>query len=129
MSSIAEDAVIRAEELLRQAQLHNDVRMLDELISPDLLFTGHLGQLATKGDDLAAHEARLLRLTEAEPVERHIQLHPEFAVVSVLMHLVGTYDGAPIDQYMRCTRVWSKSPAGGLQITAGHMSEVQQLSR
>lgn len=120
--------VIEAEERLRQAMLHNDVRVLDELISSDLLFTGHLGQLASKADDLAAHAARLLRVTTIEPSEQHIQLHSNFAVVSVLMHLVGTYDGTPIDQHMRYTRVWEIMSDGSLQITAGHMSEYNQVN-
>src|SRR5258706_8481415 len=101
MSNILEAQVIEVEEHLRQAMLHNDVGVLDELIAPDLLFTGHLGQLATKEDDLASHRARVLRLKEIEPTERHIQIHSGFAVVSVLMHLVGSYDGVPIDQHMR----------------------------
>src|SRR4051794_28204751 len=102
------EAHIRAaEERLRQAQLQNDVAALDALLAPDLLFTGHRGQLASKADDLAAHRARLLRLTEATVVERHIQHHPSFAVVSTLLHLVGSYDGMPIDQHMRYTRVWA----------------------
>lgn len=115
--------VLAAEERLRQAQLQNDVQALDELIAPDLLFTGHLGQIATKADDLAAHRARLLRLTESTPVERQIQIHPRFAVVSTLMHLVGRYDGQPIDQHMRYTRVWAVTDTGALQLVAGHMSE------
>src|SRR5689334_5012840 len=89
--------VIEAEDRLQQAQLHSDVEALDELVSPDLIFTGHLGQLATKEDDLAFHRARVLRLTESEASELHIQLHPGWAVASVLMHLVGTFEGAPID--------------------------------
>lgn len=119
--------VLEAEERLRQAVLHNDVNALDDLISPDLLFTGHVGQLASKADDLAAHRARLLRVTTIEPSEQHIQLHPTFAVVSVLMHLIGTYDGTPIDQYMRYTRVWAPTPDGALQIVAGHMSEFKLI--
>ncbi len=115
--------VIDAEERLRQAMLANDVAALDDLIAPNLLFTGHIGQLATKEDDLAAHRARLLRLERAELIERHIQLHANLAVVSSLMHLVGTFAGEPIDQYMRYTRVWAISPDGKLQITAGHMGE------
>lgn len=125
MNASLEAQVIEAEERLRQAMLHNDVAALDELISHDLLFTGHLGQLATKEDDLAAHRARLLRVTDMEPSERHIQLHADFAVVSVLMHLRGSYDGTPIDQRMRYTRVWALSSGGRLQIVAGHMSEVR----
>jgi ketosteroid isomerase-like protein len=116
--------ILAAEERLRQAQLHNDVAALDALLAPNLLFTGHLGQQASKADDLAAHRARLLHLTEATVLERHIQLHPGFAVVSTLLHLAGRYDGQPIDQQMRYTRVWTVTEAGALQVVAGHMSVV-----
>ena len=125
MSSVLQSQIVELEERLRQAMLHNDVQVLDELIAPELLFTGHVGQLATKEDDLASHRAGLLRVTKIEPTEQHIQLHSDFAVVSVLMHLVGTYDSVPIDQHMRYTRVWASSSSGSLQIVAGHMSEVQ----
>ncbi|MCC7447321.1 MAG: nuclear transport factor 2 family protein [Anaerolineae bacterium] len=128
MNSDLEAQVIDVEERLRQAMLNNDVAVLDELIAPDLLFTGHLGQLASKADDLAAHRARLLRAERIEPSERHIQLHPNFAVVSVLMHLIGSYAGEPIDQYMRYTRVWAIGANGSLPIVAGHMSEVKAIS-
>ncbi len=126
MNSELEAQVIEAEERLRQAQLHSDVRVLDELVSPDLLFTGHVGQLVTKADDLAFHEARILRLKISEASEQHIRIYPGFAVVSVLIHLVGTYEGAPIDQHIRYTRVWAPSPNGAVQLVAGHMSEVAQ---
>ncbi len=125
MGNITQAQILEVEEHLRQAMLHNDVDALDVLIAPDLLFTGHMGQIATKEDDLAAHRARMLRVTTIEPSDQRIQLHPDFAVVSMLMHLVGTYDGVPIDQRMRYTRVWSRCPDGSLQITAGHMSEVR----
>ena len=125
MNSPFNEQILAAEERLRQAMLHNDVPVLDELIAPDLLFTGLNGQLASKADDLAAHQARLLRVTIFEPVEQTIQIHPGFAVVSALMHLVGTYAGTPIDQRLRYTRVWVVAPNGSVQIAAGHMSEVK----
>jgi hypothetical protein len=125
MNNLSKEHIIEAEERLRQAMLQNDVCVLDELISPDLLFTGLNGQLASKADDLAAHQARLLRLTTIEPVQQNIQIHPCFAVVSALMHLVGAYAGTPIDQYLRYTRVWVLTASGSVQICAGHMSEVQ----
>ncbi len=124
MSSPLHAQVSEAEERLRQAMLHSDVRVLDELIAPELLFTSHFGQLVSKADDLASHRAGLLRLTALEPSQQHIQLHPDFAVVSVLMHLAGAYAGAPIDQNIRYTRVWAVSPTGALQLIAGHMSEI-----
>jgi hypothetical protein len=117
--------VIESEDRLRLAQLHSDVATLDALVSPDLLFTGHVGQIVTKADDLAFHRARLLRLEISEALEQHIQLHADFAVVSTLMHLVGTFEGNPIDQQLRYTRVWAFSPNGSLQVVAGHMSEVK----
>jgi hypothetical protein len=117
--------VVDAEERLRQAMLHSDVHVLDELVAPELLFTSHTGQLVSKADDLAFHQARVLRLEELEPSEQRIQIHAGFAVASVLMHLVGAYDGAPTDQHIRYTRIWSISPDGALRVVAGHMSEVQ----
>lgn len=125
MNSILQDQIIEAEERFRQAQLNSDIRLLDELIAPELFFTGHLGQIVRKEDDLAFHRAGVLRLKVLEPVEQHIQPHPGFAVVSVLMHLVGTYEDAPIDQHMRYTRVWAVSGDGALRVIAGHMSEVK----
>jgi ketosteroid isomerase-like protein len=116
--------IIELEERLRQAMLHDDIQALDELISPELLFTSHVGQLVTKEDDLAFHRAGILRLKALEPSQQHIQLHADFAVVSVLMHLVGSYEGAPIEQNIRYTRVWSISADGSIQVIAGHMSEI-----
>jgi ketosteroid isomerase-like protein len=124
MNSPLHEQIMAGEEWLRQAMLHSDVPALDELIAPDLLFTSHLGQLVRKEDDLAFHRARLLRLSALEPSEQQIQLYPGFAVVSVLMHLVGTYEGTPVDQRLRYTRFWAVTPDGRLQIIAGHASEL-----
>ena len=125
MTNELQAQIIEAEERLRQAMLHSDVRALDELIAPELHFTDHTGQVVSKADDLAFHQARLLRLNELEPSQQHVQLHPGFAVVSVLMHLVGAFQGAPIDQRIQYTRVWSIAPNGSAQIIAGHSSVVQ----
>lgn len=116
--------IIEVEERLRQAMLHHDVSVLDQLISPDLLFTSHYGQLISKEDDLAFHRAGILNLKEAEPSQQQIRLYSDFAIVSVLMHLVGTYEGTPVDQQIRYTRIWLILPDGSIQLIAGHMSEV-----
>jgi hypothetical protein len=122
---IDEVQVWDAEARLWQAQIDHDVRVIDALISPELLFTGHVGQMVTKDDDLAFHRAPTLHLTSITPVEKHIRLHDGFAVVSVLLHLVGTFEGVPIDQNMRYTRVWAPNVEGALQVVAGHMSEAK----
>lgn len=119
------EAHIRAaEERLRQAMLQSDVNALDALIAPDLLFTNHIGQRITKAQDLATHQSGIFRLSALTPSEQHIQLHADFAVVSVLMHLQGHYDGTPIDLHLRYTRVWWQTAEGALNIVAGHASAV-----
>lgn len=125
MSDEQQSQIIAMEERLRQAMLRSDVAELDALIAPELLFTTHFGQIATKQEDLEAHRSGFFQFTEITPSDRHILINPGFTVVSVLMHLLGTYDGIPFDQNIRFTRVWAISSSGSLQIIAGHTSELR----
>ena len=124
MTSLLESHVIEAEERLRLAMLKGDVAVLDALIAPELIFTNHLGQVVSKEQDLAMHRARLLKLEKLERSEQLIQLHDGFAVVSVSMHLLGAYEGTPVDAHIRYTRVWLVGRDGVLRISAGHSSSV-----
>lgn len=121
-----QSSIIELEERLRLAMLRSEVSVLDELIAPELLFTSHLGQRITKQDDLAFHQSGALQLTALTPSEQHIQINHGFVVVSVLMHLVGTYEGTPIDFNIRYTRIWAVTSNGSMQIIAGHASTVQK---
>ena len=114
--------IIELEERLRQAMLGSDVVELDVLIAPELLFTNHLGQVFSKQEDLDAHRCGQFKFTELTPSERQIQLNDGFTVVSVLMHIVGSYQGTPVEQDIRFTRVWAVSTSGSIQIIAGHTS-------
>jgi ketosteroid isomerase-like protein len=117
-----EAEIFAAEERLRQAMLHSDLTALDALISPDLIFTSHLGQLVGKQDDLDFHRSGLFKLDELTPSEQRIQITDGVAIVSVLMHLSGRYAGTPFSENIRYTRVWSISGAKPLQVIAGHAS-------
>ncbi len=67
----------------------------------------------------------MIKFKELTPSEQLILIHNDgFAVVSVKMHVLGSYDGAETDLCIRFTRVWSKSSTGSLQIIAGHTSVV-----
>ena len=101
--------IIELEERLRQAMLRSDVAELDALIAPELLFTNHLGQVFSKQEDLDAHRSGQFKFTELAPSERQIQFNDGFTVVSVLMHIVGSYEGTPVEQDIRFTRVWAIS--------------------
>jgi hypothetical protein len=116
--------IIELEERLREAMLHSDVAELDDLIAPELLFTNHLGQIISQREDLDAHRSEKFKFTEITPSERQIQLKDGFAVVSVLMHILGSYEGTPVKQNIRFTRVWAISTSGSIQIIAGHTSAI-----
>ena len=114
-----------AEERLRLAMLLSDTRALDELLADDLHFTDHFGHVNSKADDLAFHRSGALRLVDLSPSEQHIQPLPGGAVVSVLMHLLGSYQGQPINQHIRYSRVWAAGPEGALRVIVGHASELR----
>ncbi|PZO46344.1 MAG: DUF4440 domain-containing protein [Phormidesmis priestleyi] len=124
MNAHSELHIAGLEERLRQAMLASNVADLDTLIAPELLFTSHLGQLVGKQRDLDMHRARTLKLTELTPSDQRIHCHSEFSIVSVQMHLVGSYEDNLVDEQIRYTRVWAVSSAGLLQIVAGHASVV-----
>ncbi len=125
MNKPTEAQIITLEERLRQAMLKSDVAELDALIAPELIFTSYLGHLVTKEEDLAIHRSGILDFRELIPSERQIQIKEGFSVVSVKIHIAGSYESAEIDQSFRFTRVWAVSSAGTLQIVAGHVGVVQ----
>jgi ketosteroid isomerase-like protein len=124
MSNAVKTEILEAEERLRRAMLDSDVGALDELLSPELIFTNHLGQVLGKEDDLNAHRSGLVKVTELTPSERHILFKGDVAVVSVRVHLAGSYAGTASEADFRFTRVWAPSAGGTWQVIAGHSSIV-----
>lgn len=117
--------IVALEAELRAAQLAADASALDRLIDDDdLLFTGPGGELATKGEDLAAHRSGLLRITVHEPEDmRTRRVRDDVVVVALRTRLAGVFAGASFSGTYRYTRVWARS-AGRWRIVAGHVSEV-----
>jgi ketosteroid isomerase-like protein len=114
------------EERLRLAMLASDCLALDELISPDLIFTNHLGQVCGKQDDLNMHRDGLLKLHTLEPAEVCVRARGDLAVVSVRMKVGGAFDSMAFQEDLRYTRVWGLSERGSWEILTGHSSHVQQ---
>ena len=126
MKSDTEHQITLAEERLRLAMLASDFRALDELISSDLIFTNHLGQVFGKQDDLELHRSGVLKFHTLEPSERQVKADGQLAVVSVRMRLSGAYGGSPFAGDLRYTRIWRFSASDTWQIIAGHSSAVQE---
>ncbi|APA69529.1 nuclear transport factor 2 family protein [Janthinobacterium sp. 1_2014MBL_MicDiv] len=120
MNALTEVQVLDVEERLRQAMMASDVAVLNDLLGDDLLFTNHLGHLLSKHADLAAHEQRLLTITDLRASERHVRLSGDVAVVSVRMQLTGSYHDVETHGDFRFTRVWARNAAGALQVIAAH---------
>jgi len=116
------EQIIDCEAQLRKAMLDSDVAILDELISPDLVFTNHLGQIMTKQDDLEAHRLGVLKISEIIFSEQKIKLLNSMAFVSVKAKILGSFDGTESENDFRFTRVWNNSPCGNWQIVVGHSS-------
>ncbi|MGA2039648.1 MAG: nuclear transport factor 2 family protein [Bryobacteraceae bacterium] len=124
MNRTVEAQIVDAEDRLRAAMLSSDIRALDELLSPDLIFTDHLGRLLGKEDDLAAHRSGMLKVNELRASEQHIRRNGDVVIVSVRMRLSGTYDGNPASGDFRFTRVWALSPNKTWHLVAAHSSVV-----
>jgi hypothetical protein len=78
----------------------------------------------SKQQDLALHQSEMLKFSALMPSEQYIQSNEGFSVVSVKMHILGSYEGAEIDRQYRFTRVWAISSTGSLQVIAGHVCVV-----
>ena len=126
MQTDIESQITLAEERLRLAMLASDVEVLDQLISPDLIFTNHFGQVLGKQDDLALHRSGVLKFHTLEPSESQMKASGEIVVVSVRMNLSGAYAGSPFSGDLRYTRVWRLSQRDTFQVVAGHSSAVHE---
>ncbi len=112
------------EEKLKVAMVQSDLSVLDELMSPDLLFTNHLGQLMSKQDDLAMHQSGVLDISTILLSEQKIKFYDAIAVVSVQARIKGNFNGEESENNFRFTRVWLKQPNDRWQIVNGHSSIV-----
>ena len=116
--------IMESEARLKNAMINSDLRELDILISSELVFTTHLGQLINKQDDLAAHKSGLFKIEELLPSDQRILFVGDTAIVSVRMQLYGSYNGSPSNGSFRFTRVWALSSDGNWKVVAGHSSIV-----
>ena len=120
------EQITLVEERLRQAMLASDCSALAELISPDLIFTNHLGQVCGKQEDLNMHRSGMLKLHTLDPSDVSVKTRGGLAVVSVRMKVGGAFDAVVFQEDLRYTRVWALSERGSWEILAGHSSRVQQ---
>lgn len=111
-----------AEKLLCKAMLESDTVILDSLLSDNLIFTNHLGQVLGKKDDLDAHKSGLLHISNISVDDQQIKLQQDTAVVFAKVTLHGNYDGKPANGTFRFTRVWQNTKGNHWEVIAAHSS-------
>ena len=115
--------IIEKEESLLHAMLTSDVKVLDDLIADDLIFTDHTGRVVNKAEDLESHHTGSLKIESIDPSEQAIKIYGNTAIVSVLMKIKGQYLKQPFEGKIRYSRVWMNIDNAWI-IVAGHSSAV-----
>ncbi|PNI05652.1 DUF4440 domain-containing protein [Vibrio diazotrophicus] len=124
MENSREIQILEAEELLCNAMLESDTVALDKLLSSNLIFTNHLGQVLGKKDDLDAHKSGLLHISDISVDEQQIKLQTDTAVVFAKVTICGNYDGNPANGTFRFTRVWQNIEGNHWEVIAAHSSVI-----
>ncbi len=126
MDNISEVQIVAAEKLLCKAMLESDTQMLDKLLSEDLVFTSHLGQVLCKQDDLNAHKSGLLHIKDISVDDQQIRMQQDTAIVFAKVTICGDFDGQPANGTYRFTRIWQSKGDNLWQVIAAHSSVMQE---
>jgi hypothetical protein len=114
--------VIEYEEMLRSAMLSNNIELLEELLSDELIFVNHLGQWLSKEEDINVHRSKSLDIAGMEVLEQEVKLFQELAVTVTKIALNGSLaTGESIGGEYSYTRVW-KDVEGKLKVVSCHCS-------
>ena len=114
--------VIEYEEMLRSAMLSNNIELLEELLSDELIFVNHLGEWLSKEEDINVHRSKSLDIVGIEVLEQEIKLFQELAVTVTKVALNGALaTGESIGGEYSYTRVW-KDVEGKLKVVSCHCS-------
>ena len=121
------NGIIVLEDQLKTAMINSDICVLEQLLSDDLIFTSHLGQIMSKQDDLEAHRSGSVKINSIDQAEQRIQLHDDMAIVSVLSRIQGEFGGEQSESSLRFTRVWKKSNNNKWQVIAAHSTLLNKV--
>lgn len=114
--------IMEYEEMLRSAMLSNNIELLEELLSDELIFVNHLGQWLSKEEDINAHRSKSLDIAGMEVLKQEVKLFQELAVTVTKVALNGALaTGESIGGEYSYTRVW-KDVEGKLKVVSCHCS-------
>ncbi|HSY72032.1 MAG TPA: nuclear transport factor 2 family protein [Alloacidobacterium sp.] len=92
----------------RQAQLSNDVGLMDRLLADDYISISATGTIETKTEALALRRAGTLHITSLELNDLKVRIYGDTAVVTSRADLEGTNGSTNISGKYRYTRVYNR---------------------
>lgn len=105
---MCKNEIIACEERLLKAMKECDLNTLNELLHDDLIFNGPTGELVTKEMDLAAYRSGNMAVDENTISDQEIRVFGDTAIVTVTVHLIGSFMKQPIENKCRFVRTWKK---------------------
>ncbi|QNI31256.1 nuclear transport factor 2 family protein [Alloacidobacterium dinghuense] len=92
----------------RQAQLSNDVAVMDRLLADDYIGISASGTIETKPEALALRRAGTLHITTLDLNDLKVRIYGDTAVVTSQANLAGTNGASDISGKYRYTRVYNR---------------------
>jgi ketosteroid isomerase-like protein len=92
----------------RQAQLNNDVSLMDRLLADDYIGISSSGTIETKTEALALRRAGTLHITNLDLNDLKVRIYGDTAVVTSRADLQGTNGARDISGEYRYTRVYNR---------------------
>ena len=107
-------AVAALDTEFQAAVKHNDAATIDRIQHPDMVLVLGDGRVLTKADHVqAAREKKITyEIQDEEPGTQVVRIHGDTAVVTALLRLKGTTDGAPFDRRVWFSDTYVRTPAG-----------------
>ncbi|MBD2634313.1 nuclear transport factor 2 family protein [Limnothrix sp. FACHB-881] len=122
MNSVIATEIRACEARLRAAMSTSNLSELDVLIADDLLFSGSIGELATKAMDLELHRTGGTQFHELVSKALEIRvLSEDVALASAHIFLSGSYLGNAFAGDFRYMRVWRRGETGW-QVAGGSVT-------
>lgn len=107
-------AVAALDTEFQAAVKHNDAATIDRIQHPDMVLVLGDGRVFTKADHIqAARDGKIVyEIQDEEPGTQFVRVHGDTAVVTALLRIKGTNEGAPFDRRLWFSDTYVRTPGG-----------------
>jgi ketosteroid isomerase-like protein len=107
-------AVAALDTEFQSAVKRHDAATIDRIQHPDMVLVLGDGRLFTKADHIAAAREKntVYEIQDEEPGTQVVRVHGDTAVVTALLRLKGTKEGAPFDRLVWFSDTYVRTPDG-----------------